>query len=85
MEKILLARQLDGILVSSSANMRSSVGFRGEGIIFVSRNRPLVFTDSRYTIAAKEECPEADVIQYKKNIYEIDYNQLKKEGKLTKN
>lgn len=66
MEKILLARQLDGILVSSSANMRSSVGFRGEGIIFVSRNRPLVFTDSRYTIAAKEECPEADVIQYKK-------------------
>ncbi len=70
MERILLARQLDGILVSSSANMRSSVGFRGEGIIFVSRNRPLVFTDSRYTIAAKEECPEADVIQYKKNIYE---------------
>ncbi len=70
MEKILLARQLDGILISSSANMRSSVGFRGEGIVFVSRNRPLVFTDSRYTIAAKEECPEADVIQYKKNIYE---------------
>ena len=70
MEKILLARQLDGILVSSSANMRSSVGFRGEGIVFVSRNGPLVFTDSRYTIAAKEECPEADVIQYKKNIYE---------------
>ena len=70
MERILLARQLDGILVSSSANMRSSVGCRGEGIIFVSRNRPLVFTDSRYTIAAKEECPEADVIQYKKNIYE---------------
>ncbi len=70
MKKILLARKLDGILVSSPANMRSSVGFRGEGIVFVSRNRPLVFTDSRYTIAAKEECPEADVIQYKKNIYE---------------
>ncbi len=70
MEKILLAKKLDGILVSSPANMRSSTGFRGEGIVFISRNRPLVFTDSRYTIAAKQECPEADVIQYKKNIYE---------------
>lgn len=70
MEKILLAKKLDGILVSSPSNMRSSTGFRGEGIVFISRNRPLVFTDSRYTIAAKQECPEADVIQYKKNIYE---------------
>lgn len=70
MEKILLAKKLDGILVSSPANMRNSAGFRGEGIVFISRHRPLVFTDSRYTIAAKEECPEAEVIQYKKNIYE---------------
>lgn len=70
MEKILLAKKLDGILVSSPANMRNSAGFWGEGIVFISRHRPLVFTDSRYTIAAKEECPEAEVIQYKKNIYE---------------
>ncbi len=70
MEKILSAKKLDGILVSSPANMRNSVGFRGEGIVFVSGKRPMVFTDSRYTIAAKEECQEADVIQYKKNIYE---------------
>lgn len=78
MEKILLVKKLDGILVSSPANMRSSAGFRGEGIVFISRGRPLVFTDSRYTTAAKEECPEAEVIQYKKNIYENWLRELMK-------
>lgn len=70
MWQFLQEKELDGILVSSPANMRSSVGFCGEGIVYISKSEQFVFTDSRYTIAAKEECPEAEVIQYKGNMYE---------------
>lgn len=70
MERILRAKKIQGMLISSPANMRSSTGFRGEGIVYVSEHFQLVFTDSRYTIAAKQECPEAEVIRYKGNLYE---------------
>lgn len=70
MERILHAKKIQGILVSSPANMRSGVGFRGEGLVYISEQCRLVFTDSRYTIAAREECPEAEIIQYKGNLYE---------------
>lgn len=70
MKKVLETKHLDGILIHSAANMRKMVGFTGEGIVYYSKSCPLVFTDSRYTIAAKQECPEAAVLQYRGNIYE---------------
>ncbi len=70
MEKILHAKKIQGMLISSPANMRSSVGFRGEGMVYVSEKFRLVFTDSRYIIAAKQECPGTEVIRYKGNLYE---------------
>lgn len=69
-KEILCAKKIDGMLISSPANMRSCSGFRGEGIVYVSRELKLVFTDSRYTIAARQECPGFEIIQYKGNIYE---------------
>lgn len=67
---VLKAKKLDGVLVTSSANMRKCSGFRGEGIVFISDELNLVFTDSRYTEAAREECPTFEIIQYRKNLYE---------------
>lgn len=69
-KEILCAKKIDGMLISSPANMRSCSGFRGEGIVYISRELKLVFTDSRYTIAARQECPGFEIIQYKGNIYE---------------
>ncbi len=67
---VLREKGLDGVIISSPANMRSQSGFRGEGIVYISETMKLVFTDSRYTVAAKEECPNFEVIQYKGSLYE---------------
>lgn len=69
-KEILDEKKLDGVLITSPANMRKCSGFRGEGIVYVSRGLNLVFTDSRYTVAAREECPSFEVVLYKNNIYE---------------
>lgn len=69
-KEILDEKKLDGVLITSPANMRKCSGFRGEGIVYVSRGLNLVFTDSRYTVAAREECPSFEVVLYKNSIYE---------------
>lgn len=69
-EQIIKGRNLDGVLITSSANMRYCSGFRGEGIVYLAREQRLVLTDSRYTIAAREECPSFEVIEYRGNIWE---------------
>lgn len=69
-KEVLEAKKLDGILVTSPANMRKCSGFRGEGFVYVSRDLKLVLTDSRYTVAAREECPQFEVALYKNNLYE---------------
>ncbi len=61
---------MEQVLIETPANMRSRSGFRGEGIVYMGNGLRLVFTDSRYTIAAKEECPGFEVIEYRGNIYE---------------
>lgn len=42
--------------------MRYVAGFTGEGYVYWSRKSKLVVTDSRYAIAAKEECPQYEVL-----------------------
>nr|MBP3598451.1 aminopeptidase P family protein [Eubacterium sp.] len=69
-QDVLKENGLDGVIISSPANMRSQSGFRGEGIVYISETMRVVFTDSRYTIAAKEECPEFEIVQYKGSLYE---------------
>lgn len=76
--EVLEARKVDGVLVTSPANMRKCSGFRGEGVIYLSRELHLVFTDSRYTEAARAECPAFEVIQIKNNIYECCVEEILK-------
>lgn len=67
---VLNKKKMDGVLVTSPANMRKCSGFRGEGIVYVSKELKLVFTDSRYTEAAKAECPEFEIILLEESLYE---------------
>lgn len=56
---ILEKRKLDAILVSDGYNMRYVSGFRGAtGYLFVTKNRRVLMTDSRYTTQAREEAGE---------------------------
>lgn len=62
MERLKRARaildelQIDAILVTSPYNMRYISGFAGgEGLLYITREKSILFTDSRYTIQAKKE------------------------------
>lgn len=69
-KEVLRAKKLDAALISSPANMRKCSGFRGEGAVFLSGELKLVFTDSRYTEAAKKECPAFEIVQIRGNLWE---------------
>ncbi len=54
----------DGILITSPHNMQYFSGFSGgEGALFVSPQRAVLFTDSRYTEQAQSECKKAEVVE----------------------
>ena len=61
---LLAGVRADALLVTSAANMRYLTGFTGEGYVLITRDEVTVVTDSRYTIAAKAECPDAKVVEW---------------------
>lgn len=68
-EKIFLTAKVDAVLLTSAANMRFVSGFCGEGYVYLSERQSVVVTDSRYIIAAAEECPGYQVIQWDESGY----------------
>ncbi|RDU24304.1 aminopeptidase P family protein [Anaerosacchariphilus polymeriproducens] len=55
---------LDAILVSDGFNIRYISGFSGEtGYLYISNERHVLLTDTRYTIQAKMEAKEFEVIE----------------------
>lgn len=75
-EAILNEKKLDAILVSDPFNMRYISGFRGgEGYLYLSGQRKVLLTDSRYTTQAKDEAGDFEIVQvdgtadYTKKLY----------------
>lgn len=68
-EKVLQTLPVEAVLLTSPANMRYAAGFTGEGYVYISRRQRLVVTDSRYLIAAGEECPDFQVREWKQKEY----------------
>ena len=56
----------DAALITDPANMRYLTGFTGEGYVLLTSEGAEIVTDSRYTIAAKKECPGCKVTQWDK-------------------
>lgn len=67
----------DAIIISDPYNMRHISGFSGgEGYVYVSGNRKVIITDSRYTEATQKEAKEGfEVIQ--STVTKGDYDILK--------
>ncbi|MBE6014096.1 MAG: aminopeptidase P family protein [Lachnospiraceae bacterium] len=62
--EILSARDIDAIITSDGYNMRYVSGYSGAtGFMYITRRRKVIITDSRYTVAAKEEAPDFEVVQ----------------------
>ncbi len=65
-DKLLSEAKVDMVLITDEANMRFLSGFTGEGYLLITKDAGKVVTDSRYTIAAVEECPGFEVIDWGK-------------------
>lgn len=72
---VLASAAVDAMLLTSPANMCYAAGFTGEGYVYISGQQRIVVTDARYTIAAREECREFEVIEWNGKPY---YEALKK-------
>lgn len=68
-KRLFQALEVEAVLLTSMANMRYVAGFTGEGYVYLSRHKKMVVTDSRYTIAAREQCPDYDVQEWGKEGY----------------
>ncbi len=64
--RLLDEAKTDIALLTDEANMRYVSGFTGEGYVIVTRDGGTVVTDARYTIAARNECPDFDVVEWNK-------------------
>lgn len=66
---VLSKLDLGAILVTDPYNFRYLSGFGGEGMLFISKEKKYLLTDSRYTIAAKEASGPRGfrVIEYGRN------------------
>lgn len=68
LQKLLVNKGLDAVLISDGFNMRYFSGFTGAtGYLLVTEKQQYLMTDSRYTIAAKLQAPEYKVIEVDSN------------------
>ena len=68
LSEVLQKKSLDAILVSDGYNMRYLSGFTGAtGYLLITKNSKTLFTDSRYTIAAKTQAPDYTVVEVGSN------------------
>ncbi len=66
MLEIMKELQLDAVLITDSYNLRHISGFRGEGVLYISKTQNALITDSRYTEQAEKES-DFTVLEYNKN------------------
>ncbi|MBR4889941.1 MAG: aminopeptidase P family protein [Clostridia bacterium] len=62
-DKLINTNKASGYYITSPENLYYFSGFTGgEGVVFISTEHRLLFTDSRYTIQAKEESKDFEII-----------------------
>ena len=62
LDAFLNALQADAALVHRPENLHWISGFTGEGMLFVSRDRHVIVTDSRYTEQARRQAPDWELV-----------------------
>lgn len=60
-KKLLEKLEADSILVTNPNNVFYLSGFDGEGFLYISPEKQVLMTDSRYTVQAKKEAPAFEI------------------------
>lgn len=70
LDEIFEDKNLDAIIISDGYSMRYLSGFSGEtGFLYISKNKNILLTDSRYTVQAEKEAADFEVVQIEKGDY----------------
>lgn len=78
----LSALNLDGLLIQNPVNRKYISGFSGSaGILFISKNSSILFTDFRYIEQAKNQAPDFKIINHTiRGLYKELNEVIQKEG-----
>ena len=81
---VMEEKGLDAILLSDGYNMRYNSGFAGAtGYLYLTKDRNVLLTDSRYTTQAKQEAENFEILEVKSGSeYGKRIGQLMSEGKV---
>lgn len=61
-----ILKEVDAVMITSAPNLRYFSGFAGgEGVCVIGSGFKFLFVDSRYTVAAVNEAPEFEVIEFR--------------------
>ncbi len=81
LRKLLLEKELDGLLIDSSKNRRYMSDFTGSsGVLLITADEALIITDFRYTEQAAEQAVQFTMVEHKVPMTEEIANQVKKLG-----
>lgn len=61
-----ILKEVDAVMITSAPNLRYFSGFAGgEGVCVIGNDFKFLFVDSRYTVAAVNEAPDFEVIEFR--------------------
>ncbi len=81
LRKIVEAENVDGVLVSSGANVTYLSGFTGDdSLALVTADRLQMITDFRYVEQIEQECPGWEVVRRKKDLWTATAGALAESG-----
>lgn len=70
LRKKMAERNLEAFLISHPINRRYMTGFTGtSGVALLTKDEALFFTDFRYVIQAREQCPDWSIVRHEGDIF----------------
>lgn len=70
--KAMTRKRLDAILLTNLDNIRYASGFTGStATVIITQERAIILVDSRYTLQARRECSNFEVIQYSGDVWKF--------------
>lgn len=68
--ELLRKERVTGIFIRGKSSVRYFSGFTGDdSLLYIDGGRKILITDSRFTLQAREECPECEVLIHKEGLW----------------
>ncbi len=84
LKELIFRKNIDAAVISDPYNIRYLCGFSGgEGYLYISDKRVCMLVDPRYTLWAKDECKDVQVMTVQGNYHDVIGEFLKEDNAVT--